>query len=108
MFILEVLIQSEKEGNNGRTTPDLTLYWDSWDSATKTLHTTGNQTNENAMQNSQNSVPSNVTAQNTVSQTFIGSDQHSTPPSTPSMLKGKGTPSLFFFSKEYFVKTILL
>ena len=29
----DVLIQSEKEENSGRTTPELTLYWDSWDGA---------------------------------------------------------------------------
>ena len=92
MILLEVLIQSDKEGNSGRTTPDLTLYWDSWDSVTKTPHILANQqNNENAMQNSLSSLHSNNTSLiNLISQPLPPSDNRFTPPQTPSFTKGKG------------------
>jgi len=85
----EVLIQSDKEGNSGRTTPDLTLYWDSWDSVTKSPHPAVSQPNENPMQNS--SVQSNNnTSHNTSCQALATSENRFTPPHTPSFSKGKG------------------
>jgi len=90
----EVLIQSDKEGNSGRTTPDLTLYWDSWDSVTKSPHPVASQPNENPMQNS--SVQSNNnTSQNANCQALSASENRFTPPHTPSFSKGKGDRSKF-------------
>lgn len=81
-------MQNEKEGVSGRTTPDLTLYWDSWDSVTKTQTLNSSiQHNENIMQNS-STIQSNCGTQDSVQQ--ITSENRS-PPSTPSISKGRGT-----------------
>ncbi len=80
-------MQNEKEGCSGRTTPDLALYWDSWDNITKTtVPNTAMQHNDNLMQNS-SSIQNNITSHENISQTTL--DNHS-PPSTPSILKGRG------------------
>ena len=86
-MVSEVLVQNEKEGSSGRTTPDLALYWDSWDSVTKTsIPNTAIQHNDNITQNS-SSILNNITAHENIPQTT--SDNRS-PPSTPSILKGRG------------------
>ena len=86
---LEVLVQSDKEGNSGRTTPDLILYWDSWDSVTKSPHPTASQPDENPMQNSLVQSTNN-TSQNTSCQVLAASESRFTPPHTPSFSKAKG------------------
>jgi hypothetical protein len=81
-------VHNEKEGNSGRTTPDLALYWDSWDNATKFSMpiATNLQQNDSVMQNSSH-IQSLLTAHETIPQ--MTSENHS-PPSTPSLLKGRG------------------
>ncbi len=81
-------MHNEKEGNSGRTTPDLALYWDSWDNATKiAIPLSSNlQHNDSVMQNS-SPIQSILTAHETIPQ--MTSENHS-PPSTPSFLKGRG------------------
>lgn len=80
-------MQNEKEGVSGRTTPDLALYWDSWDSVTRTpTQNTSIQHNDNVMQNSP-SVHTN-SAQDGIQQMTT---ENRSPPTTPSILKGRGT-----------------
>lgn len=85
----EVLVHNEKEGSSGRTTPDLALYWDSWDNVTQALLpiTTSAQQNENIMHN-----PLNIQNIHTVHETIPQTaPENRSPPSTPSVLKGRGT-----------------
>ncbi|KZS20755.1 Kinase suppressor of Ras 1 [Daphnia magna] len=84
----EVLVHNEKEGSSGRTTPDLALYWDSWDNVTQALLpiTTSAQQNENIMHN-----PLNIQNIHTVHETIPQTaPENRSPPSTPSVLKGRG------------------
>ncbi|XP_059350821.1 kinase suppressor of Ras 1-like [Daphnia carinata] len=83
----EVLVHNEKEGSSGRTTPDLALYWDSWDNVTHALlPTTSIPQNENIMHN-----PLNVQNVHTVHETIPQTaPENRSPPSTPSVLKGRG------------------
>ncbi|EFX69435.1 hypothetical protein DAPPUDRAFT_329047 [Daphnia pulex] len=84
----EVLVHNEKEGNSGRTTPDLALYWDSWDNATKiSMPMSSNiQHNDSVIQNS-SPIQSIITAHETIPQM---TSENRSPPSTPSLLKGRG------------------
>jgi hypothetical protein len=86
--IAEVLVHNEKEGNSGRTTPDLALYWDSWDNATKiSMPMSSNiQHNDSVIQNS-SPIQSIITAHETIPQM---TSENRSPPSTPSLLKGRG------------------
>ena len=83
-FLTEVLLQSDKDENVGRTTPDLTLYWDSWDSATRVQPhpSTTVVASHNDLQRTSAAIstPSN-TGHPVVEQLY-------TPPHTPSILKG--------------------
>ena len=84
----EVLVQADKEGNTGRTTPELTLYWDSWDSVTKTPSPSSTiHPNESSLHSSS---PKHISSsiQNFSSQSSMSDNR--TPPSTPSILKGRG------------------
>jgi len=86
---LEVLLHTEKEGNSGRATPDLTLYWDSWDSGTKAplLPSAPLHNIDTAMQATSPSILTNTNVQSTSSQS---TKDNQTPPSTPSILNRRG------------------
>ena len=95
-----MLIQSEKGENSLSTTPDLTLYWDSWDVNVPTPHSdqkytpTHHANNETIMQ-SLSSMTANIanqTSSSLSSSQILPSDTHPTPPLTPSIhgIQGRG------------------
>lgn len=101
----EVLVHAEKEGSTGRTTPDLTLYWDSWDSDVKSPPPLASIPQHNALDtpiHNSSFAPSNSTLQNVSSQ--VTPESH-TPPTTPSITKGKGirlTMALLWWNFQHF------
>lgn len=90
---LEVLLHAEKEGNSGRATPDLTLYWDSWDSGTQAplLPSVPSHNNDTVTQATSPSILMNTNVQSTSSQS---TKDNQTPPSTPSILNRRGNDEL--------------